>query len=203
MARSGRRPLQASSIHQSLPATPREPGFMPCGRGPAENARGPDENVRDAPENVRARPLPRQGGFTLVEMLVALVIAGILIGVATLSIGGFDRTLRYETERLAQLLSLAREEALVRGAPIRLETSEEGYRFAIRRDRRWLPVLDDRDLRERAWKQPTRTWVERADGRKAVEFGRDQVDVPFVLHVERGDERFAIASNGLGLFELR
>ncbi|MFP5407331.1 MAG: GspH/FimT family pseudopilin, partial [Gammaproteobacteria bacterium] len=131
------------------------------------------------------KPSTGERGFTLIEMLVALVIAGILIGVATLSIGGFDRSLRYETERLAQLLSLAREEAQVRGAPIRLETTEDGYRFAIRRDRRWQPILDDRELRERAWKQPTRTSVQRADGRQAVEFGRDQVDVPFVLHVER------------------
>lgn len=152
-----------------------------------------------------ARGLSPRGecGFTLLEMLVALVIAGVLIGVATLSIGAFDRNLRYEAERLVQLLTLAREEAMVRGAPIRLEADEESYRFAIRRDRQWKPILDDRELRERAWERPTRISVERADGRSAIEFGRSQVGVPFTLHVERDGEKFAIVSNGLGSFELR
>ncbi|MFP5412257.1 MAG: GspH/FimT family pseudopilin [Gammaproteobacteria bacterium] len=144
-----------------------------------------------------------QRGFTLLELLVAIVIAGVLIGVATLSIGGFDRGLRFEADRLAQLLSLAREEALVRGAPIRLEADEERYRFAIWRDRRWQPILDDRDLRERLWERPTRVSVERPDTRNTVEFGRDQVDTPFALHLEREGDRVSIVSNGLGAFELR
>ena len=144
-----------------------------------------------------------QRGFTLLELLVAIVIAGVLIGVATLSIGAFDRGLRFEADRLAQLLSLAREEALVRGAPIRLEADEERYRFAIWRDRRWQPILDDRDLRERLWERPTRVSVERPDTRTAIEFGRDQVDTPFALHIEREGERVSIVSNGLGAFELR
>ncbi|MCM5569644.1 GspH/FimT family pseudopilin [Burkholderiaceae bacterium FT117] len=145
----------------------------------------------------------RSRGFTLLELLVAIVIAGVLIGVATLSIGAFDRGLRFEADRLAQLLSLAREEALVRGAPIRLEADEERYRFAIWRDRRWQPIIDDRDLRERQWERPTRVSVERADNRESVEFGRDQVDAPFVLHIEREGERVSIVSNGLGVFGLR
>ena len=145
----------------------------------------------------------RERGFTLLELLVAIVIAGVLIGVAALSTGAFERGLRFEADRLAQLLSLAREEALVRGAPIRLEADDEHYRFAIWRDRRWQPLLDDRYLRERQWAGPTRVTVERPDMRAAIEFGRDQIDVPFALHIERGSERVSIVSNGLGLFELR
>lgn len=145
----------------------------------------------------------RLRGFTLLELLVAIVIAGVLIGVATLSVGGFERGLRFEADRLAQLLSLAREEALVRGAPIRLEIDDERYRFTILRDRRWQPLHDDRDLREREWAAPTRVRLERPDRRDAIEFGREQIDVPFALHLERGPQRAAIVSNGLGVFELR
>ena len=145
----------------------------------------------------------RQKGFTLLELLVALVIAGVLVGVATLSIGAFDRGLRFEVERLAQLLYLAREEALVRGTPIRLQVDDERYRFIMLRDLRWQPILDDRDLRERAWQGPTRVAIERADGMSLVEFGRDQVGPPFALRFERDGERVTIVSNGLGAFELR
>jgi len=145
----------------------------------------------------------RQTGFTLLELLVAMVIAGVLIGIASLSIGGFDRGLHFEAERLAQLLVLAREEAQVRGAPIRFEADDERYGFFVWRERRWQPLLDDRDLRERSWDEPTRLSVERADGRREIEFGRDQVDTPFVLHLTRRDLHAAIAANGLGAFEVR
>ncbi len=146
---------------------------------------------------------PCEAGFTLLELLVAMVIAGVLIGIVSLSLGGFDRSLRFEAERLAQLLALAREEAQVRGAPIRFDSDDERYGFFVWRERRWQPVLDDRDLRERGWEQPTRLRVERADGRREVEFGRDQVDTPFVLHLSRGESRASIVANGLGAFEVR
>ena len=146
---------------------------------------------------------PRQAGFTLIELLVAMVIAGVLIGIVSLSIGGFDRSLRFEAERLAQLLVLAREEAQVRGAPIRFEFDDERFGFFVWRERRWQPLLDDRDLRERAWEQPTRMRVERADGRREIEFGRDQIDAPFVLRMGRGEASASIVANGLGAFEVR
>lgn len=144
----------------------------------------------------------RARGFTLLELLVAIVIAGVLVGVVSLSIGGFDRSLRFEAERLAQLLALAREEAQLRGAPIRFEADDESYRFAIWRERRWRPLADDRDLRRRNWEQPTDLRIERSDGRREIEFGLDQVDAPFVLRLRRNGEEVAIAANGLGFFEV-
>jgi len=146
---------------------------------------------------------PRAAGFTLLELLVAIVIAGVMIGIVSFSIGGFDRSLRFEAERLAQLLLLARQEAQVRGAPIRFEADDERYGFFIWRERRWQPLTDDRDLRQRSWEQPTRLRVERADGRREIEFGRDQVDAPFVLRLDRGEANAAIVANGLGAFEVR
>ncbi len=145
----------------------------------------------------------RDAGFSLLELLVAMVIAGVLVGVAALSIGGFDRSLRFEAERLAQLLALAREEAQVRGAPIRFDHDDERYAFFIWRERRWQPVSDDADLREREWEQPTRVRIERPDGRREIEFGRDHVDAPFVLKLVRGDTVATIVANGLGAFEVR
>ena len=149
-------------------------------------------------------PRPRQRGFTLIELLVAMVIAGIIVSmVAVNGMPGAQRGLRFEAERLAQLLSLAREEAQVRGQPMRLQADESGYRFLALRERRWQPVFDDADLRARAWDAPTSLSVERPDGRSEVEFGRDSVDVPFTIRLARDDASVTISANGLGYFDLQ
>lgn len=145
----------------------------------------------------------RPAGFTLIELMVVLVIIGVMLGAVGLSIRSADRSLQFEAERLAQLLSLAREEAQVRGAPIRLDADEQGFRFMIRRDRQWQPILDDRDLRERPWEGPTTLRIDRPDGGETIEFGREQVDAPFVLRLTRDGATAAIAANGLGSFVLQ
>ena len=152
------------------------------------------------------RPCTRsQGrGFTLIELLVAIVVAGVALAmVAVNGMPGAQRGLRFEAERLAQLLSLAREEAQVRGQPLRLQADEAGYRFVVLRDRQWRPLLDDADLRPRGWDGPTRVLVRRPDERREIEFGRDAIDVPFTLELVRDEARVAILSNGLGLFDVR
>ncbi|HVL57711.1 MAG TPA: GspH/FimT family pseudopilin, partial [Burkholderiaceae bacterium] len=145
----------------------------------------------------------RQRGFTLVEMLVALLVAAILISMVSLSASPSpQRALRYEAERLAQLLALAREEALVRGAPIRVDLSRDGYRFLIRRDREWRPITDDGDLRARAFDDDTQVAIERADGMRALEFGRDIVEAPYRVMLVRRAAAVTIVANGLGRFEV-
>src|SRR5690606_25488422 len=105
-------------------------------------------------------------------------------------------------ERLAQLLALAREEAQLRGAPIRLAADDERYRFSIWRERRWRPLADDRDLRPRLWEEPAELRIERNDGAREVEVGNDPVNAPFLLRLRRKGEEVAIAANGLGFFEV-
>lgn len=139
-------------------------------------------------------------GFSLIELLVVLVLAGIIASMLTLSGGGgAQRALRFEAERVAQLLSLAREEAQVRGAPIRFDADRERYRFLIRRDREWRQI-DDNDLRMREWSEPTKVMVERPDGTALIEFGRDAVDLPFAIRLQRDDVALRIMANGLGSF---
>jgi general secretion pathway protein H len=146
----------------------------------------------------------RSGGFTLIELLVALLVAAVIIGMVTVSgAPSPDRALRLEAERLAQLLSLAREEAQVRGAPIRFESNDDGYRFVIFREREWRPITDDRDLRPRAWDAQTRVFVARADGRDTLVFGRDLVEPPYEVRLQRPGTTAVIAANGLGSFEVR
>lgn len=143
-------------------------------------------------------------GFTLIEMLIVILIIG--VAMAMISVGGLPGSregLRFETERLSHLLLLAREEAQIRGASIRLDIDESRYRFLIRRNGEWRPILDDPDLRERLWAAPTRIGIERADGKRHVEFGRSTVDSPFSLTLLRDNARLQIHANGLGAFEVQ
>ena len=143
----------------------------------------------------------RSTGFTLIEIMVVLVIGSIMAAVVAFSaVPSPGRALRFEADRLTQLLALAREEAQVRGRSIRFESSTESYRFLALLDRQWQPIPNEPDLRERAWDQPTTLKLERRDGREFVEFGRDSVDAPFVMRLERDGAKVAIAANGLGSF---
>jgi len=147
---------------------------------------------------------PPQSGFTLIELLVALVVAAVAISmIAFNGFSGGQRGLRFEAERMAQILALASEEAQLRGTAIRLQADDSGYRFLVLRERRWLPLLDDEDLRERRWDESTRIALLRPDGYGQVEFGRDVVDVPFSIELVRDQARVTIHANGLGMFDVR
>ena len=93
-------------------------------------------------------------GFTLVELLVVIVILGSLIGLAVLSTGiaGPARELRNEAERLAGLIAVLAEEAVLDNREYGLSLHAEGYRV-LRYDplaARWQ-ALDDKAHRLPAW----------------------------------------------------
>jgi general secretion pathway protein H len=71
----------------------------------------------------------RSRGFTLIELLVVLVILGSLIGIAVLSVGiaGPGRELHNEAERLAGLIAVLAEEAVLDNQEYGLLLSREAY----------------------------------------------------------------------------
>ncbi len=140
-------------------------------------------------------------GFTLLELLVVLVIAAVMTAMISMAVASSPgRDLRFEAERLSQLLALAREEAQVRGKAIRFEASVESYRFLSLLDREWQPIPNEPDLRERRWEQPTQLVLARRDNRAYIEFGRDSVDSPFTIKLTRDGANVSINANGLGSF---
>ena len=173
------------------------------------------------------------GGFTLIEVMVTLLIASVVFGMAMLSIRSLDRSLQIEAQRVAQLLSFARDYAQMRGRAVRFEADETGYRFISRSQGDWALILDEPILRERAWDMPTQVRLERfganpfsteanpllADTAKTsessaptsspanlgniIEFGRDYVDSPFTVWLSQSTQKVSIAANGLGKFSVQ
>jgi general secretion pathway protein H len=102
-----------------------------------------------------ARSPGRSRGFTLLELLVVIVLAGILLSIVTVSVTPDDRQrLAREAQRVGQLFALAADEARIRQQPIYWEADLSGYRFVtiVAGERRLFS--GDELLRERAWSEP-------------------------------------------------
>ncbi|MBA2410618.1 MAG: type II secretion system minor pseudopilin GspH [Gammaproteobacteria bacterium] len=97
------------------------------------------------------RQAPRStSGFTLLEIMVVLVIVGIVVSMATLSLGNnAARQVELEAERLRALIELAKEEALFDAQELGVAFWQSGYTFYRMDDQQWTPVEDDAELRPR------------------------------------------------------
>lgn len=96
--------------------------------------------ISTAPARADA-PLSRNG-FTLVELMIALAILGLLTGVAVLTLGGSEREPADSAARLAGRLAAARDRAVMTGHSVGVWVSPSGYGFDERRQGRWQPIGD-------------------------------------------------------------
>ncbi|UGQ46134.1 type II secretion system minor pseudopilin GspH [Massilia endophytica] len=147
----------------------------------------------------------RQRGFTLIELLVVLVIIGLTLGLVTMNAAPSQRqAMQQEAQRVALLLQLARDEAIVRNRPIAFEANAESYRFLVRNGRQWETLPQDDMLRQREFKRSPVTLLldppSNIPGTMRIVFGREPVDKPFVLTLASGDVSAAIRADGIGHF---
>lgn len=100
----------------------------------------------------------RSRGFTLLEIMVVVLIIGILINFAVLSVG--DRaladTLDNESRRVERLLVLAQEEAELQGLLIGLRVTEDQLQWVGLGggEDRWVPYAETGALRIRPLTPP-------------------------------------------------
>lgn len=148
----------------------------------------------------------RAAGFTLLELLVVLVIAGIMLGMVSFNaMPGEQQVLQKDAQRIALLLQLARDEAIVRNRPIAFEADPERYRFLLRDGNTWQTLQQDDLLREREFsRSPVNLSISpmtaQGDGPLRVVFGREPVDNPFVLTIASGQAQARIRADGIGRF---
>lgn len=148
-------------------------------------------------------------GFTLVEVMVVMVIIGITLGLVSLNaIPSPRQDLQKEAQRIALLLQLARDEAIVRNRLIAFEANSDRYRFLVRNETRWDQVVNDDLLRERNFKNapitlrldPPAQTGGTTNANMRITFGREPVDRPFVLTLSNGEDQVAVRADGVGHF---
>ena len=92
-------------------------------------------------------------GFTLIELLVTIVIIGIILSIAVMSLSlvGDDREVRKEAQRLMSLLEVAKDDAVLQGREFGVEFLLGSYRFVEYEpvSGQWLDILGEDLLRTR------------------------------------------------------
>jgi len=98
----------------------------------------------------RVGPSRRPGrGFTLIEVLVVVLIIVVVVGLLGVQLmRGPEDQVREESERLAQLLNAARQEAILQGRVFAFSGERDSYRFLrLERDGRLKATAEDDLLR--------------------------------------------------------
>jgi len=93
--------------------------------------------------------MKRKHGFTLIEILIVMLIISIVSGVAILSIThNQQKQLEQTAKKLARLITLADDEAMLKPATLGLGFSQTGYQFfhyepsENEEDNHWKPLED-------------------------------------------------------------
>lgn len=145
-------------------------------------------------------------GFTLLELLVVLVIAGIMLGLVTLNaIPNKQQTLQGDAQRIAALLQLARDEAIVRNRQVAFELDSEHYRFYVRDSEGWKLLTDNDLFRERSFKESPLIIAIHPNFNQdtlplKIVFGREPVNTPFTLTLAYEGASVSIHADGIGHF---
>ncbi|MGP8438879.1 GspH/FimT family pseudopilin [Paraburkholderia fungorum] len=189
--------LSACKSPVDTPCTATLPGTA-CAGARVRGRRGAD--------GFRVTGPKRAAGFTLLEMMVVLVIAGILVSLTALTMTRNPRTdLNEEAQRLALLFESAGDEAQVRARPIAWQPLDGGFRFDVRTEDGWRPLRDDL-LGPRNWEGGVTGVTINYPGSDShpsrVVFGTEAIDVPVQITLFSAAGRATIVSTGNGRYEV-
>ncbi|MHB1369580.1 MAG: type II secretion system minor pseudopilin GspH [Pseudomonadaceae bacterium] len=125
----------------------------------------------------------RARAFTLIELLVVIVLLGILVSLAVLTTGSSStaRELRDEARRIAALIGVLSDEAVLDSREYGLLVNHEGYRVLR---------YDEADAR---WREVERRKVHRLPEWMRLELELDGTPLELVAPVKQTDDRAGLS----------
>ncbi len=107
-------------------------------------------------KDVRERSRTCESGFTLIEIMVVMLVIGIIMSMAALSINlNQSNILETEIRRMRSLISMAGEEVIIQGQEMSVEMHSNGYQFLhllqSQEQWQWVPVTEDKLFRPRCF----------------------------------------------------
>ena len=139
----------------------------------------------------------RARGFTLVELMVALVVIGLAGAAVALTLPAPGDALATEADAFAARLAHARDEAILGMRTIEVGVTAGGYAFSRRGFEGWQP-LDGRAFADQAWAAGTQPQLPRGDGRVAFLFDPTGASEPRSLVLVREGRRARVSVDGAG-----
>ena len=142
-------------------------------------------------------------GFTLIELLVVMLVMGLVAGLIGVLARPDERTLlRFEADRLAQLLSLAAEESRLTGRNMAWTADASRYGFWRWSEAAgWSEVQEDplrpRSLRAGLSISELRIEARRTEGGLRLEFNPNAAQA-YDFQVSLGQARYVVAGSPLG-----
>jgi general secretion pathway protein H len=154
---------------------------------------------------VRRIPSPalRHQGFTLIELMLVVVIAGITLGMVSLQFRPDSHSLEAEAQRLASLMQLASDEAILRNRAILFEADSRSYQFLIRNNGTWSPIRGDDMLRARQFPHgplALRVTPDGVVGQIRIVFDPRPIGKSFLLTMSSEQATVGIQADGLGRY---
>jgi len=135
----------------------------------------------------------RSAGFTLIEVMVVVLIMGITVSLAVLTMGSGEAPVQTEARRLQTLLGLVREESILQGRNLGLRFNADGYEFFVLGTTQWAALEGDTLLRSRELPDGLRLELE-AEGERLQFFPsgddddkKEQPDEPQVFFLASGE----------------
>ncbi len=145
--------------------------------------------TKSQPAVGRLFSLYQMRGFTLLELMVVIVIIGIVMSFVTVSIGGDNRAeeLGREAKRLAALMDLASDEAVLRSTQLAVRFGDSEYEFYALQNNSWLPLADDPQFRLRKLPKGTNLDLELEDSPPLDLDTDDDQQMPQVFILSSGE----------------
>ena len=143
-----------------------------------------------------------------------MVIFAIIVTMTTISIGDPQvKRMQQNSERVATLIQLAKEQAIFNSQDYALSIWESGYAFYILNENGWIPVNNDRIFRQRKlpdglqfnlYLDDIKVILTQEDKKEPQVFITSDGEIsPFKLDItDRRDWRFQIEFDEIGDFEI-